>query len=147
MCMHGLGSDIAAALTPVLLATSGIAAIYLFGSALAEMRPDSDIDLGIVPSPGADPFQVVGDIEGLTPRVNGHAVHATVLDGRDTLFTFEVLSKGEIIHCSDEDTLTDLIERVSRCYADVGPPYDRALREIFGPVDGEVPGGQSVGRV
>jgi len=140
-------SDIVAGVSPVLCRTPGIAGVYLFGSSLGEMRPDSDVDLGIVPFTGADPFQIIGDIEGLTAPIDGHPVHATVLSARDTLFAFEVLSRGELIHCADDDVLTDFIERVSLRYADVGPPYERALREIFGSMGGGVADGQSDDRV
>lgn len=135
-------AEILAALSSTLRHLPGVAAVYLFGSALGEMRPDSDIDIGVVPLAGADPFQIVGDLEGLSPLVGGHPVHATVLDGRDTLFAFQVLSGGELIHCANDETLTDFIERVSLRYADVGPPYEWALRQIYGSVGGEVPGGQ-----
>jgi predicted nucleotidyltransferase len=122
---------IAEAVRRALRSVRGVAGAYLFGSSLDECRPDSDIDIGVVPAPGADPFQLIGDVEAACRSVDGHTVHATVLDGRDVLFCFAVLDGGELLYCPDPNTVTDLIEHVARRYADVAFLHQRALREIY----------------
>jgi len=110
-----------------------VAGAYLFGSALDdEFRPESDVDLGLIARPGADVAQVTGDVEWACRPIRGHFVHATVLHPRGTIFAYGVIAHGSLIYCTDQDVVTDLIEVVARHYEEVGPPYRRALREIYG---------------
>ncbi|MEW6227740.1 MAG: hypothetical protein AB1700_06525 [Bacillota bacterium] len=44
---------IRAAVVPVLVRFPQVAGAYLFGSSLGRCRPDSDIDIGLVPTEGA----------------------------------------------------------------------------------------------
>ena len=121
-----------AALLPGLRSIQAVAAAYLFGSSLGEMRPDSDVDVALVARLDACDFGLVGEVEAVCRPIDGHPVHATVLSQRDTLFSFRVLTEGVRIYCVDPDVLTDLIERVALHYEEVGPAYRRALEEIYG---------------
>ena len=123
---------ILAAVLPGLRSVPAVAGAYLFGSSLGAMRPDSDIDLGLVGGPGANPFQLIGDVESACRPIDGHFIHATTLDDAGTIFAFGVISKGELIYCADPKTVTDLIERVALRYQEDGPAYYRALGEIYG---------------
>lgn len=125
--------EIIRGLLPGLRTVTGVGGAYLFGSALrAEFRPDSDIDLGIVASHGADVFQVIGDVESVCRPVGLHLVHAMVLNAASTIFAFHVVSTGLLIYCVDDEAVTDLIEGVAIHHEEVGPPYYRALRMIYG---------------
>lgn len=123
---------VVAAVLQGLRSVSGVAGAYLFGSILGPCRPDSDIDLGIVPRVGSDPFQLVGDVEAACRPLDGHFVHATILEARRVLFSFEVASRGELLYCADRDVVTDFIEAVALRYQDVGPAHAQALLEILG---------------
>ena len=96
------------------------------------MRLDSDIDLGLVGRPGADPSALVGAVEAGCRPFAGHRIHGTALEGTNTLFAFAVLSQGVLIHCADAEVLTDLIERVALAHEEVGAAHRRALADIYG---------------
>lgn len=124
--------NIIAGVLPGLRSVPEVAGAYLFGSSLGDMRPDSDIDLGLVGHPGSNPFQLIGDVESACRPIGRHFVHATTLDDAGTIFAFGVISKGVLIYCVDAEIVTDLIERVALRYQEDGPAYYRALDEIYG---------------
>ncbi|MEW6227741.1 MAG: hypothetical protein AB1700_06530 [Bacillota bacterium] len=57
-----------------------------------------------------------------------------VLEERDPLFTFKVLRQGRLVYCRDPNRITDVIERVSRAYAELYPRHKMALQETVAEV-------------
>ncbi len=113
-----------------------IAAAYVFGSSLGKCRPDSDIDLGLI----LDAKQNITEMDKMDLReeillklknVGNHEYDISFIDPDSTIFTFRVFSEGKLIYVKDENFLTDMLEKVSRRYADDGPRYLRALEEIL----------------
>jgi len=119
-------------LLPVLKETAGIAGAYLFGSVLGKMRPDSDIDLAIVSTPGADPFRAAADVESRIREIEGHPLQVTILSESGVRFAMEAMSTGQLIYVADEEALTDFMERVSVRFADADYLYRRAMEDIYG---------------
>jgi len=119
-----------------------VAGAYLFGSAMELCRPDSDIDLGLILEPEVKPDTQEGDVLAsevafsLKP-VNGHPFDVVLLDPGKPLFVFRVIKEGKLVYCRNRDRVTDLIEYVSRRYADLYPRYRRALEEILNGVAGQ----------
>lgn len=116
-----------------------VAGAYLFGSILGACRPDSDIDLGLVLEPGIEPDSVEGDrleadIALSLPTVEGHPFDIVLLNPEKPLFVFRVIKEGELIYCRNIDRVTDVVEYVSRRYADLYPRYRAALEEILAEV-------------
>ncbi len=92
-----------------------IAGVFLFGSALGACRPDSDIDLGLVPLPDAThapTWHVEGRAEQLLGTFEGHVFDANLLQG--VLFAFEAVTTGRLVHVRDQEALWDFVERVTR---------------------------------
>lgn len=128
--------NIAEYIGKVLIKYPQVAAAYLFGSALNQCRPESDIDLGIILEDELRPGSREWDL--LEARVamdllpfDGHPFDVVSLNPNDTLFVFKVLKEGELIYCRDMDHLTDFIEYISRRYSDIYPRYKMALQEVF----------------
>lgn len=127
-----VAARVAETLVPDISKTPGVAGAYLFGSVLGSMRADSDIDLALVPMPGSDPFQTVGELESRLRTVEGHPVHVTVLSRRNVRFAMEVLRTGKLIFTGDVNALTDFMEHVSRLYPDEEYMHRRAMEDIYG---------------
>lgn len=120
-----------------------VAGAYLFGSALGECRPDSDVDLGIVlfpdvPEPSGYGFAALeAEIEARLRPIDGHPFDVTVLRRDQPLFSFVPISSGRLVYVRDEDAIGDFIEVVSRRYGELRYRYRRALDEVLEvPVDG-----------
>jgi len=122
-----------------------VAGAYLFGSALGNCRPDSDIDLGLVLEPGIEPessagYMLEAEISCLLPSFQGHPFDLFLLNPKRPLFAFKVMKEGKLIYCRNMDRVTDVLESVSRRYADLYPRYRSALEEIFAEVMVHGPG-------
>ncbi|MGB9904452.1 MAG: nucleotidyltransferase domain-containing protein [Desulfotomaculales bacterium] len=122
-----------------------VAGAYLFGSALGNCRPDSDIDLGLVLEPGTDPESAAGyrleaEISCLLPPFEGHPFDLFLLNPKKPLFAFKVMKEGKLVYCRNRERVTDVLETVSRRYADLYPRYRSALEEIFAEVVAHGPG-------
>lgn len=116
-----------------------VAGAYLFGSVLEACRPDSDIDLGVILEPGIKPDSMEGDrleaaIALSLPPVEGRPFDLFLLNPEKPIFVFRVIKEGKLIYCRNWDRITDVIEYVSRRYADLYPRYRAALEEIVGEV-------------
>jgi len=116
---------------------SEIAGIYLFGSATCKMRPDSDIDLGIILVPGAvesdkevDLF--LAKLYLALRNFERHPFDLVSVCDVDTIFAFEILRHGVPLRVKNEAVVSEVIESVSRRYADVYPRYKKALEIITG---------------
>jgi len=122
-------------LNPVLQRYPQIAGAYIFGSALDQCRPDSDIDVGLI---AADEEKHQDrDRELLTEKVsrdlsplNGHRFDVVILNSSEALFSFRVISSGVLVYVKDVLVVTDFIEKVSHKYREVYPRYRQALEMI-----------------
>lgn len=116
---------------------SEIAGIYLFGSAICAMRPDSDIDLGIILVPGAvksdkevDLF--LAKLYLALRNFEGHPFDLVSVCDVDTVFAFAILRRGVPLLVKNEAVVSEVIESISRRYADIYPRYKKALEMITG---------------
>lgn len=116
---------------------SEIAGIYLFGSALGRMRPDSDIDLGLILVPGAVKSEkeldfFLGKLYLALRNFEGHPFDLVSVRNVDTILAFEILRHGVPLLIKDEAVVLDVVEAISRRYADVYPRYKKALEIVTG---------------
>ncbi len=123
-------------LNDVLSRFPGVAGAFLFGSVLGSCRPDSDIDVGLVLAPGIpldseEADRLLAEIACALSPIGNHPFDVTVLSPEDTIFAFRVISEGRLIYHKDYEYVTDLIEHVSRRYADIYPRYKKALEQIM----------------
>jgi predicted nucleotidyltransferase len=70
-----------------------VLAVYLFGSgARGAMRPDSDIDIGVLPAPGVQISSLeLADIAAGLAFETGRPVDAGIVDSRDLVYAKEAL--------------------------------------------------------
>lgn len=111
-----------------------IAGVYLFGSSLDLMRPDSDIDLGIIFYDYVDENKAEDSIEKLHVKLlnfEGHPFDIHSVNHSNTIIAFNILRNGLPIYIGDENTVTDLIEKVSLKYKEVYPRYRKAVEMIL----------------
>lgn len=115
-----------------------IAGAYLFGSALGALRQDSDVDIGLILEDVAmtdkDKAQLEAGIANSLSPVNGHVFDVVLLNPWNTIFCFRVIKEGQLIYVKNMERVTDVIECVSRRYAEVYPRYRAALEEIISEV-------------
>lgn len=105
-----------------------IIALYIFGSyGTYEQPPLSDIDLAIL-------YRSIPKIEEeldfevkISEIFERDDIDIVILNKAPIDIQIEVLSKGEIIYCSDELLLTEFKERVFYQYGD----YEPILREFY----------------
>ncbi len=124
------------ALSRVLPSFPEVAGAVLFGSALGECRPDSDIDVGLILFPSATEPSGWG-FAGLESRVErrlgtvqGHPFEVTVLRPARPLFAFKAVKEGRLLYVRDEAAVLDFVERVSRSHAELAWRHRRAVREV-----------------
>jgi predicted nucleotidyltransferase len=119
-----------------LLADAGVEVAILFGSAAnGRLRPDSDIDIGILCSGGLERELALGvDLE----RVFGREVDLVRLDTASTLLRFEA-SQGRCLHEAREGAFADFVARALLEYEDLRPILRRCaegmLRRLKGAHD------------
>ncbi len=108
-----------------------VAGAYLFGSVLDLVRPDSDIDIGLI-CPGSLYAQDVSwgmdAADKVAMAVNGildlwgpHPFQITVLREENTSFVMRVLRRAQLIYCADAERVSCFLERVARLHDDVEP--------------------------
>lgn len=96
-----------------------VAGAYLFGSALDFVRPQSDIDIGLVLKPTDIPSYrntIDVEVEGALRRLGPHPFHVTILEEDSLQFSHNVLTKGDLFYIGDYDLVTDFIVRIIRGY-------------------------------
>jgi predicted nucleotidyltransferase len=91
-------------------AIPGIAALALFGSrASGKARPDSDLDVAVLPTAGADrrdlQVSVAVALADLAPKGR---VDVVLLDEAPELLRHNVLAGGRLVLCRDEQAWRDL---------------------------------------
>gem|GEM_PF-377117 len=116
-----------------------VAGAYLFGSVLGPCRPDSDIDLGLILEPGIRPdgaegYHLEAAMALYLPPFQGHPFDIVLLDPGKPIFVFRVIREGKLVYCRNWDRVTDVMEFVSRRYAELYPRYRAALEEIVAEV-------------
>ena len=120
-----------------------VAAAYLFGSALGEMRPDSDIDVGVVlgrPEDETDQaafrreLQIEGELEARLGTLDGHRFEVTILHPtvQASFFVVNALQDAVIAYIADQPALTTFIERVAYLHRRDGRRHWAALAEVTG---------------
>lgn len=121
---------------PLLQDMPQIIAAYLFGSALGECRPDSDIDIGVFIDPNLHmserEIQILeGEVALLFRPFEGHPFDVVIVDTDSVLFAFRVIKEGVPLYIKDRDKLADIIEKVSRRYEEVGVRHLIAINDIL----------------
>ncbi|MCF8009875.1 MAG: nucleotidyltransferase domain-containing protein [Clostridiales bacterium] len=115
-----------------------VAGAYLFGSTLEMCRPDSDVDVGIIPVDfklsEKERVYLESKILNCLNSSTGFSYDIVVLNLDNIIFSFRVIKEGCLIYSNDPDRVRDFIEQVSRIYAEVYPRYRRALEEILDEV-------------
>lgn len=113
-----LEDAVRAALEPI----AGISAVVLLGSrALGTPRPDSDLDVAVLPEPGSGPppHRLIGAVAaalaGLAPEGR---VDVVLLDAAPELLRHRILSHGRRLLCRDERAWKDLLVRTMREHGD-----------------------------
>lgn len=108
---------------------------YLFGSCLEMMRPESDIDLGIIFKENLKSQNVDFIIEKIyrfLGHFDNHPFDIVSLRDVNTILAFKIIHKGQLVYISNKDSVTDFIEITSKKYSDVYPRYKKALEIITG---------------
>lgn len=115
-----------------------VAGAYLFGSSLGACRPDSDIDIGLVLEDikfgERKKALLEAEIKDSFYSFNGHRYDILLLDSDNPIFSFRVIKEGRLIYVRNLDRITDVMEQVSRRYAESYPRYKAALQEIIAGV-------------
>ncbi len=123
----------------VLPAVPEVAAAYLFGSALGECRPDSDVDVALIlraareAAPDFSPAPFEGVVAAALGPLAGHPVDVVALDRTKPLIAMEALH-GRQLYVADQDELADFIEVVARAYPDARYWWDRAVADVLAGV-------------
>lgn len=113
-----------------------VVAAYLFGSALTgDFRADSDIDVALfLAGAVADSREadlVTGEVALRLGSLESHEFDVNVIDTSGTVFAFRVISDGMPLQVNDEACMADLMEKISRAYAEDGYRYRLAVDEIL----------------
>ncbi|MCG8400442.1 MAG: nucleotidyltransferase domain-containing protein [Firmicutes bacterium] len=115
-----------------------VAGAYLFGSALAKCRPDSDIDIALVPEDieltEREKMRLEDEVAAHFTPLAGHFFDIVLLDPNKPVFGYQVLREGRLIYDRNHERVTDVMEMVSRGAADLYPRYRAALDEIMAEV-------------
>ena len=113
-----------------LLAGAGIEVAILFGSAATgKLRPDSDVDIGILCSQDSG-FDVELALGADLERVFGREVDLVRLDTASTLLRFEA-SRGRCLHEAREGAFADFVARSLFEYEDLRPILRRCAEGMF----------------
>jgi predicted nucleotidyltransferase len=117
-----------------ILAAKAVIAAYLFGSrADGTEYANSDYDFGILleqdPTP-ADIALVIQDFSDAMTEILNPKVDITILNTANIQMRFEIISKGTVIYCSDDDKRTDFEDIAIRDYLDFKPFLNLYYREV-----------------
>jgi len=80
-----------------------ILSAYVLGSAISgRMRPDSDLDIAVLPVAAGRLFQVdIADLSATLSLAAGRAVDVGILSSRNLIYASEAILKGERFFCRD----------------------------------------------
>jgi len=116
-------------MVPQLAAFPPIAAAWIFGSvARGDVRPDSDLDLGLLlRTPGEsarDHHRMLGDLasrlEGLGDR---RALDLVILEPQGPIFCHHAIREGHLIYDADPDRRIDFVSETVIRYLDFAPTW------------------------
>lgn len=124
-------------LRPLLAAEPRIAAAWLFGSAArGEMRPDSDVDVGVIFVRGLQAQQREAVLADLASRLESstapRALDLVALEDQGHVFVHRALRDGKRIVVNDEERRVDFESDALVRYLDFKPTWDLAAREQVG---------------
>lgn len=119
---------------PVFAGEQRIAVAWLFGSAArGTMRPDSDVDVGVVfgrDVPAAERTEVLGDLASrLEAATVPHPVDLVALEEQGHVFVHRALQDGKRIVVHDEERRVDFESDALVWYLDFKPTWDLAAGE------------------
>lgn len=122
-----LESDIAA-LTAALKKDERIVAAYVLGSALSgQMRPDSDIDIAVLPGPGIVFTQLERlFLNGLLEEQCRRPIDVGILHTGNLVYAREVVFRGKCLFCKDQAFHDLFVASALGLYAE----YHAARKEI-----------------
>jgi hypothetical protein len=108
----------------------GVEAVYLFGShAAGTARPESDVDLALVPrdvSVHEQKLQILADLV----RLGMDNVDLVILDLQDLVLTYEAIRYNRIVYKKPDFDRGAMYSYVVRRYLDFRPTLDRQ-REAY----------------
>lgn len=117
-------------LTGVFRRYKGIKAVYLFGSAAAgNLRPDSDLDIGIVPADASIHDKKLDLLTDLA-CLGFCNVDIVFLDVQDIVLRFEIVKHNKVIYRTDDFDSGEMFSRTLRQYTDF-LPYLKVQREAL----------------
>lgn len=119
---------------PVLAGDPRVAVAWLFGSAArGSMRPDSDVDVGIVFArgfPAGDRGRVVAELASLLERCAApRPIDVVALEDQGSVFVHRALKDGKRIVVNDEEQRVEFETEATVRYFDWKPTWDIAARE------------------
>ena len=122
--------DLVAVLRP-LLAGDGLKLAALFGSAARDaLRPDSDVDIGIVPT---DPAMSLRDelrLQAALERATGRTVDLVRLDRASILLRWRAAREGVVLVADPPRDWPRFLARAALEHADFQPLYARAAERF-----------------
>lgn len=126
----GNANDLAVRLARVFETFPEVCAVYLFGSrALSAARPESDVDLAVVPAGTCTPLRRL-DLLAALAKEGLDNVDLVFLDSADPVLRFEAVRPNRLVYARDGFDRGDYYSRVVRQYFDF-LPYLRTQREAY----------------
>ena len=120
----------------VLSGHSGVQAIFLFGShATGKARPDSDVDIGVVPAVGASPGLRLELLILLAGAGHDH-VDLVLLDTAVLVVRFEVIRHNKLLWAAPDFDRGSFVSRVTREYLDFEPVLQRQREALRRRMEG-----------
>ncbi|MFM8365081.1 MAG: type VII toxin-antitoxin system MntA family adenylyltransferase antitoxin [Verrucomicrobiota bacterium] len=119
--MSGIEGPILESLAARLGSTTGIDAAYLLGSAASgQLRPDSDVDIALLPTRGASftgrqLAELAADLESIADR----PVDLGILNTGNLVYAKEAVSRGHLFHERDPAARRRFAMHVLSMYADL----------------------------
>ena len=119
-----------AALRQVFAAYEDVQAVYLFGShARKRARPDSDLDLAVVPrGPGARTRRL--DMLADLVRAGFDNVDLVFLDRDDTVLKYQAVRDNQVVYAASDFDRGAMYSKVIRQYLDL-QPYLEVQRRAY----------------
>lgn len=105
-------------------------AIYRFGSwGTDAQRPDSDIDLALLPAQPLDPV-LRWELAQTLAAVAGRDVDLVDLLGASTVLRMQVIAYGELLYCADEFQVAQFENLVFSSYARLNEERREILTDV-----------------
>ncbi|MBI5490524.1 MAG: nucleotidyltransferase domain-containing protein [Deltaproteobacteria bacterium] len=136
----GAGDVVAAAVGEAFGGVAGVAAVYLYGSAArGRLRPDSDIDIGVVFGRGApsgeERARVLAGVAALLGRRFHRAIDIVSLDTAPVVLRRQAIARGRRVLEPDRRASRAFAARALLDYWDLGPTlalFEHALDRRLG---------------